>query len=187
MKCTFTKCSYTATTTYTSTVIPTCYTTDLLVLGRGCTIKTVLGVVPVGGKKRRKREDDVVQTKPIVTIDGVEVDYDDLIRPQKVSAEKSKYFFKASGFLQTVTEEEIKSLESRREREVEIEGLPDDCLHNDPRARGFLDTFLTFLSRVTSTTISTSVAATTHSLTARITFKGCTPTDVSTIFPTSCS
>jgi hypothetical protein len=75
---------YTSTTTYTSTITPTCYTTDLLVLGRACTIKTILNVIQIGGKKRRKRSEDVVQTKPIVSIDGVEVDYDDLIKPQKV-------------------------------------------------------------------------------------------------------
>ncbi len=75
---------------------------------------------------------------------------------------------------------------TRRHRELEVEGLPESCLA-DPRGDGrFLQNFLTFLSRVTSTTISTSVARTTFSLTARVTFKGCTPTDVSTIFPTSC-
>ena len=77
---------YTSTTTYTSTVTPTCYTTDLLVLGRACTIKTILGVVQVGGKKRRKRSEDVVETRPVVSVDGVEVDYDELIRPHKVWA-----------------------------------------------------------------------------------------------------
>ena len=78
---------YTSTTTYTSTVTPTCYTTDLLVLGRACTIKTILGVVQVGGKKRRKRSEDVVETRPVVSVDGVEVDYDELIRPHKVWAQ----------------------------------------------------------------------------------------------------
>ncbi len=67
---------------------PTCYTTDLLVLGRGCTIKTILGVINVGGKRKR-RSADVVQTKPIVSVDGVEVDYDDLIKPHKVSANRN--------------------------------------------------------------------------------------------------
>ena len=76
--------------------------------------------------------------------------------------------------------------ESVRERELEIHGLPESCIE-DPAVEGrFLNNFLTFLSRVTSTTISTSVASTTYSLTARVTFKGCTPTDVPTIFPTSC-
>ena len=75
---------YTSTTTYTSTITPTCYTTDLLVLGRACTIKTILGVVQVGGKRRRKRSEDVVETRPVVSVDGVEVDYDELIRPHKV-------------------------------------------------------------------------------------------------------
>ena len=83
-------------------------------------------------------------------------------------------------------EKELARSESVRERELEIHGLPESCIE-DPVVEGrFLSNFLTFLSRVTSTTISTSVASTTFSLTARVTFKGCTPTDVTTIFPTSC-
>ena len=53
-------------------------------LGRACTIKTILGVVQIGGKKRRKRSEDVVETRPVVSVDGVEVDYDELIKPHKV-------------------------------------------------------------------------------------------------------
>ena len=83
-------------------------------------------------------------------------------------------------------EKDLVRSESVRERELEIHGLPESCIE-DPVVEGrFLSNFLTFLSRVTSTTISTSVASTTFSLTARVTFKGCTPTDVTTIFPTSC-
>lgn len=98
---------------------------------------------------------------------------------------------------QTVDVKSYRSVEEHetvREREVEMEiaNMPESCLGEDEvvtaQAEGrFLNYYLTFLSRVTSTTISTSVAATTFSLTARVTFKGCTPTDVSTIFPTSCA
>ena len=41
-------------------------------------------MVQVGGKRRRKRSEDVVETRPVVSVDGVEVDYDELIRPHKV-------------------------------------------------------------------------------------------------------
>ena len=164
-------------------------------------------MVQVGGKRRRKRSEDVVETRPVVSVDGVEVDYDELIRPHKVRTRRCKrrMLFKRrfefrdgpgieDKMFQTTKVEEAEQRrerdlarsESVRERELEIHGLPESCIE-DPVVEGrFLSNFLTFLSRVTSTTISTSVASTTFSLTARVTFKGCTPTDVTTIFPTSC-
>ena len=63
---------------------PTCYTTNVLVLGRVCqATKTILG--------RRRRDASlvedgpIVEMQPIVEVDGKAVDYEQLIRPQRVS------------------------------------------------------------------------------------------------------
>ena len=81
--------------------------------------------------------------------------------------------------------------ESASERDVEIYGLPEKCGIQSGRLRSggdgrFLPGFLTFLSRVTTTVQTTTVVFATHTVTASVTFKGCTPSDVTTIFPTSC-
>ncbi len=81
--------------------------------------------------------------------------------------------------------------ETVRERDVEIIGLPDTCSLQSGRDTDadngrFLPGFLTFLSRVTTTVQTTTVVFATHTLTASVTFKGCTPSNVATIFPTSC-
>ena len=81
--------------------------------------------------------------------------------------------------------------ESVSERDVEIYGLPEKCGIQSGRLRSggdgrFLPGFLTFLSRVTTTVQTTTVVFATHTVTASVTFKGCTPSDVTTIFPTSC-
>ena len=84
------------------------------------------------------------------------------------------------------------SRESVSERDVEIYGLPEKCGIQSGRLRSpgadgrFLPGFLTFLSRVTTTVQTTTVVFATHTVTASVTFKGCTPSDVTTIFPTSC-
>ena len=72
------------TTTFTSTITPTCYTTNVLVLGRVCqATKTILG--------KRKREASLIEdgpivaTQPIVEVDGKVVDYEQMIKPQRVS------------------------------------------------------------------------------------------------------
>merc|ERR1719322_478551 len=83
------------------------------------------------------------------------------------------------------------SKESVSERDVEIYGLPEKCGVQSGRLRSggdgrFLPGFLTFLSRVTTTVQTTTVVFATHTVTASVTFKGCTPSDVTTIFPTSC-
>ena len=72
------------TTTFTSTITPTCYTTNVLVLGRVCqATKTILG--------RRKRDASliengpIVEMHPIVEMDGRAVDYEQMIKPQRVS------------------------------------------------------------------------------------------------------
>jgi hypothetical protein len=81
--------------------------------------------------------------------------------------------------------------ETVRKREVEIRGLPEKCMlqsgrNSNPDAGRWLSGWLTFLSRITTTIQTTTVVFATHTVTASVTFKGCTPSDVTTIFPTSC-
>ena len=93
------------TTTFTSTVTPTCYTTNVLVLGRVCqATKTILG--------RRRRDASliedgpIVEMQPIVEMDGKTVDYERLIRPHRVSKSAVKqrnagcFFFGMRLFIQ---------------------------------------------------------------------------------------
>jgi hypothetical protein len=70
-------------------VTPTCYTTNILVLGRVCqATKTILGRKKRGADLRLVEEGPIVGEQiPVVLIDGKEVDYQSLIKPQRVSGD----------------------------------------------------------------------------------------------------